>query len=110
MHNIFLERHTVIAANGAGRGFATCGGTSDGAHGFYSTDTFEGYSHNGGDHHAVFDALEEFFASEMSIVFREHLVSELHHFETTHAQAFFLKTREDFTHKCTLYGAGFEEN
>ena len=76
--------------------FATGGRTGDGAHGFHCANAFERNSNYGGDHHAVLDALEELFASEMSIVLGEHLIGELHHLETAYAQTFFFQNERGF--------------
>ncbi len=109
MHDVFLEAHAIAAADGAGGGMASVGGSCQGTHGGDGVDTLQAERHDGRRHHRVFHALEEGLFAEVGIVFREQFVGEHHHLHAAKVQSFLFKDADDFANEGALQCAGLEQ-
>lgn len=92
VNDIFLERHAEIATDSARGRFATTGGTCHLADHFHSTNPLIAAYHHRGNHHRVFQLLEERFVGKMGIMLAHLLVGELAHFHAGKAEAFLFES------------------
>lgn len=108
MNNVLLVAQRIVATNSTRSSGTAIGGTSHGAYNLHSLYAFECQSYNRRSLHGGCKGGEEGAVNQVSIVFAQDLVAELHELQTGDAESAAFKTIDNFSNQLALYTAGLQ--
>lgn len=104
----WLDRE--ITANCSGGGFMALGGTNHRPHNIDRLRSAPDHCDHRRALHKILERREKWFVDMMGVMFVQHFIGQLHHFDRDQLQAFPFKPMDDFANKAALDGVGFDQD